>query len=241
MPKDSDLTGQGDGCTPCGLHEPLRTAYYDGKMLTARDLTAEQSYHNGMRYLGNMMLEGTGTVCGLKLLQHPDPGCRDTHMVLEKGMALDCCGQEIIVPQDTTIPFARLIAEDSAMQEALAEGEIDLRVRLCREDRAAELAPVLISDCCTDGTGQLPGRIAEGYGIALDVVKPGSLPVEREVIEPELDWVHSINTEDELPAAVAIDEEAGRVWVGSALDGEAILRAYDMATHAHQLSLTGMT
>jgi hypothetical protein len=243
MPKDCDPTKPdlGGACAPCGLHEPQRNAYYDGKMLTARDLTAEQTYMNGMRHLGNMLLEGEGTVCGLKLEQHPNDGCRDTHVVLRKGMALTCCGQEVIVPEDKTIPIASMIEADPDLQDAFAEAGQDLVVKLCHQDRPAEMAPVLISDCCADGSGQLPARIAETYGFALEAATPGSLKQERQVIQPELDWVHSINTEDETPTAVAIDEEADLVYVGSALDGAAVVRAYDMATHAHKLTLTGFT
>ena len=64
MPNDHDtgLVTASEDCAPCGLHEPTRVAYYDGKMLTARDLTAEQTYHIGMRHLSNMLLEGEGTV-----------------------------------------------------------------------------------------------------------------------------------------------------------------------------------
>lgn len=241
MPKDCDPTmpDLGGECAPCGLHEPQRNAYYDGKMLTARDLTAEQAYMNGMRHLGNMLMEGEGTVCGLKLEQHPNDGCRDTHIVLRKGMALTCCGQEVIVPEDTTIPIAKMFEENPDLQDAFADVGSDLVVKLCHQDRPAEMAPVLISDCCADGSGQLPARIAESYGFVLEAAEPGSLVTERQVIQPELEWVHSINTEDETPTAVAIDEEADLVYVGSGLGKSAVVRAYDMATHAHELTLTG--
>ncbi len=241
MPKDCEPTQTGDGCAPCGLHEPQRNAYYDGKMLTARDLTAEQNYMNGMRHLGNMLLEGEGTVCGLKLEQHPNPGCRDRFVVLRKGMALDCCGQEVIVPEDTTIPFADMIEADPELQDGLIEGGMDLVFKLCRDDQAAEMSPVLISDCCSDGSAQLPGRIAERYGFALELAEPGSLKTERQVIKPELDWVHSINSDEYVPTAVAIDEVRDLVYVGSSHNTTALVRAYDLTTHAHKLTLSGLT
>ena len=242
MPNDHDtgLVTAADACAPCGLHEPTRVAYYDGKMLTARDLTAEQTYHIGMRHLGNMLLEGEGTVCGLAVEQHPEPGCQSSHLVLRRGMALTCCGEEVIVPQDTTIPFRSLIEASPALMEAFADGGQDLVVTLCREDRGTEQAPVLISDCCSDGKGQLPGRIAEGYSIQLEAVAPGSLNVEREVIDPDLKWVHSINTQDARPTATAIDEDRNVVYVVTHLDGEATIRGYDMSTHAQLLTLTNL-
>ncbi|WP_052063672.1 hypothetical protein [Nitrincola sp. A-D6] len=243
MPKDMDLirNAPGGDCAPCGLHEPRRNAFYDGKMLTARDLTAEQTYMTAMRHLGNMLLEGEGTVCGLKLEQHPNDGCRDTHIILRRGMALGCCGQEILVPDDTSIPVREMIEADPDLQEALSEGSADLLVKLCREDRAAEMAPVLISDCCADGSGQLPGRIVEGFGIRLKAVAAGSEALERQVIQPELKWTHSINTGDEVPTALAIDEESRMVYVASSIDDSAFLRGYDMATQTHRLTLMGLS
>ena len=235
-PTQNNLIGD---CVPCGLHEPQRNAFYDGKMLTARDLIAEQSYMMAMRHLGNMLLEGEGTVCGLKLEQHPNDGCRDTHIVLRRGMAISCCGQEIIVPEDTTIPIRKMIENDTELQQALGEGGADLMVKLCREDRAAEMAPVLISDCCTDGSGQLPGRIVEGYGIQLEALSEGSLIEERQVIKPDLKWTHSINTGDEIPSALSIDEESRILYVASSLGDNAFLRGYDMATQSHRLTLSG--
>ena len=32
-------------CVPCGLHEPRRNVYFDGKLLLARDFEDEQVYH----------------------------------------------------------------------------------------------------------------------------------------------------------------------------------------------------
>jgi hypothetical protein len=227
-------------CAPCGLHVPQRNAYFDGKMLTARDLTAEQTYHNGLRHLGHSLLHGMGTVCGLNVLSHPQDGCKATHVVLTKGMALSCCGQEIIVPQDVTIPVQRMLQADTALQ-ALLTGANDLIISLCRQDSPAEFAPVLISDCCNGLDGKLPSRIAEGYGFKLTAEPPSARQVERAVLEPDLDWVHSINTNDELPTAVAVDEEEELVYVASTLDKQATIRAYSALTHSLELTLTGWT
>ncbi|MEL7097514.1 MAG: collagen-like protein [Pseudomonadota bacterium] len=242
MPNDHDtgLVTVQDDCAPCGLHEPRRVAYFDGKMLTARDLTAEQTYHIGMRQLSNMLLEGEGTVCGLAVEQHLEPGCQSTHMVLRKGMALDCCGQEVVVPKDTTIPFREMIEASPDLQEALAAPGQDLVIELCRLDAGVEESPVLIADCCSDGAGQLPGRIAEGYRVSLRAVPEGSLTEEREVIDPDLKWVHSINTLDRRPTVCAIDEDRNIVYVSTFQGGASEIRGYDMATHAHLLTLTDL-
>lgn len=229
-----------DDCAPCGLHQPQRNAYFDGKMLTARDLTAEQTYHNGLRHLGHSLLDGMGTVCGLKILSHPQDGCKATHVVLTRGMALSCCGQEIIVPQDVTIPVQRMLLADTALQ-VLLTGANDLILSICLQDNPAEFAPVLISDCCNGLDGRLPSRIAEGYGFKLSAEPAAARAKERTVLEPDLDWVHAINTNDELPTVVAVDEEEELVYVASTLDKQATIRAYSALTHSLELTLTGWT
>jgi len=243
MPNDHDtqLCQPGtpvETCAPCGLHQPVRNAYYDGRMIYARDMTAEQTYHNGLRHLGHQLLHGSGTVCGLKVLAHPQEGCRSTHVVLTRGMALDCCGQEVIVPQDVTIPVLRLLRENTALHGQL-DGTNRLVLSLCRMDSAAETGAVLLSECCAGLDGQLPSRIAEGYGFALSIAAPGSVAQERAVREPDLDWTGSLNTLDEVPSAVAVDHEEGLIWVASALAGQARIRAYDDGTHALTMTLTG--
>lgn len=245
MPNDIDTSlHPKDDCAPCGLHQPVRNAYYDGKMLTARDLDAEQTYMNGMRHLGNMMLEGKGTICGLKVVMHPEPGCRHSHLVLKAGIALSCCGQEIVVPKDVTIPVLEMLNADPDLQEALSEAKNELMVELCRDDKAIEMGPVLISDCCSGMNGQMPNRIAEDFGFRLRAVAPGSQSPTRTVLKPDLAWVHSLNQGDELPKAVAIDEENDLVFVGAQTvsDGDsstASVRAYSMTTHSHLLTLMG--
>lgn len=244
MPNDHDTAlcqppaVAADPCAPCGLHQPVRNAYYDGRMIYARDMTAEQTYHNGLRHLGHQLLDGAGTVCGLKVLAHPQEGCRSTHVMLTRGMALDCCGQEVIVPQDVTIPVLRLLRENTALQGQL-DGTNHLVLSLCRMDSAAETGAVLLSDCCAGLDGQLPSRIAEGYGFALGASAPGTRAEERAIRQPDLDWVRSLNTLDEVPTAVAVDGEEGLVYAASALAGQARIRAYRSATMALALTLAG--
>ena len=67
---------------------PRRVNFFDGLLLTAADLAAEQEYHRGMRYLHNR-LHGYGTVSGLEVTVargrvrvtpgagHRRPGARD--------------------------------------------------------------------------------------------------------------------------------------------------------------------
>ena len=65
--------------------------FFDGMMLTAADLAAEQEYHRGMRYLHNR-LHGYGTVSGLEVTV-------TRGVLVSPGWAIDVSGAEIVVAQ----------------------------------------------------------------------------------------------------------------------------------------------
>src|SRR6185369_4527424 len=55
-------------CHVCKVPHFDRNNYFHGKMLSARDLAAEQDYFNQKRWLINRMVLGWGVVCGLEVL-----------------------------------------------------------------------------------------------------------------------------------------------------------------------------
>jgi hypothetical protein len=83
-------------CGVCATNPFERNNYFYGKQFTVRDLVQEQSYFNDKRYLINRMVLGWGVVCGLEVYWDP----KRRRIVVTPGMALDCCGHEIIVCQD---------------------------------------------------------------------------------------------------------------------------------------------
>ncbi len=70
-----------------------RVNYYQGRLLTADDLRQEQEYHIGKRRLLNRCLHGAGVACGLNVQ------LRGQAVQVEPGLALDCSGREICVPE----------------------------------------------------------------------------------------------------------------------------------------------
>ena len=207
-------TTEFEDCVPCGLHTPKRTSYFDGKLLVARDFIAEQAYHIGKRQMLNQGLHGMGTVCGLKVIEHPAIDCRRDHMVLEPGLALDCCGRELIAERRTLIPFAQMIADDADLAARL-DGTRDLLVGLVRADEAAELAPVILPDCTDDAAAIRPGRVCEGVAIRLFAPDAAPASVETGVLRPELRWRHSIALSGQNPAALGVDADDGHLFVAA--------------------------
>ncbi|MEA3281831.1 MAG: hypothetical protein U9Q68_04605 [Euryarchaeota archaeon] len=76
-----------------------RNKYFYGKLMTVRDFETEQSYLNEKRYLLSRLIHGTGVVCGIEVIKTVVDGGKLT-LELTPGVAIDCCGREIVVGDD---------------------------------------------------------------------------------------------------------------------------------------------
>lgn len=88
-------------CGVCATPQFERNNYFFGKQFTVRDLQQEQSYFNDKRHLINRMVLGWGVVCGLHVEWKDDK----KRLVVQPGMALDCCGHEIVVCETQYLSF----------------------------------------------------------------------------------------------------------------------------------------
>jgi hypothetical protein len=86
--------------------EPLAYPRYSfGMLLEPRLLSLEHRYHAARANTHNARLHDFGTVCGLRVDPHPSKACANTYAILRPGIALDCCGHEIVVPEDLFVPL----------------------------------------------------------------------------------------------------------------------------------------
>jgi hypothetical protein len=92
-------------CPPCDIARFSRNNYYTGKLLTERELTAEQRYHIDKLRLHQLGLHGWGVVCGLKVTPHPE--CPSLYVVVKPGLAIDAAGREILVRSCVECPLPR--------------------------------------------------------------------------------------------------------------------------------------
>jgi hypothetical protein len=93
-------------CGVCKTPHFERNNYYYGKLMTVRDLHDEQSYFNEKRWLINRMVHGWGVVCGLEVVIDDTGGQNESEpkkVIIKPGLAIDCCGREILVCQDTKV------------------------------------------------------------------------------------------------------------------------------------------
>lgn len=202
-------------CVPCGLHQPVRNAYFDGRLLDGRAFIAEQDYNRGHRNMHNALLHGSGTVCGLKLIQHPLPNCRREYLVIEPGLALDCCGQEIVVPERTLVPIAEMLAADSDLADALEGGKKHLFVAIRRCDCGAEPMPLILPGCEGENGASAYSRTAEGFKFTLSARAPAEVTPLETPVNPKLNWVHTITLGAQTPIAVHFNDGEDLVQIAA--------------------------
>jgi hypothetical protein len=118
-------------CASCSNQGLARPRFFAGQLLTEDDLEALGSYVVGKNRLHNRMLFGDGVVCGLNVLCHP---CGGGKLVVKPGYALDCCGNDIVVP---------------------CEQELDV-LALLRELRETTLGPYGCKDPCAEAQSKEP-------------------------------------------------------------------------------------
>src|SRR5260370_23403580 len=96
------------GACGCGAIAFERNRYFTGKYMAARDFSGEQEYFLTRHRMHNRVLHGWGVVCGLRVVPHPDPHCRRRWVVVKAGIAIDCCGRELVLPCDTPLELTEI-------------------------------------------------------------------------------------------------------------------------------------
>lgn len=219
-------------CTPCGVKTFTRNHYFNGKLLVERDFVDEQIYHIAKNRLLNSVLHGDGTVCGLKLREHPSPDCRGEYVYVEPGVAMDCCGREIVIPRNTPIHVAALVEQAELEFDAEAS---DVYIAVRYSETPSEMIPVILPDCDCADQQTAANRIEETFEFAL--LKPEQeLAPEHIPIDAKLDWLHSINLAEQTPRAIAVDHQLQQVYVAALPDGEEdTARVFVYRTDNHDL------
>jgi hypothetical protein len=87
------------------LHHFEKNRYFQGKLMTARDMLTDQQYHTDRLETISKQTFGTGILTGLTVSEFTDEGDR-IQVTVEPGLALDPMGRPIVVrnPSTQTIP-----------------------------------------------------------------------------------------------------------------------------------------
>lgn len=216
--QNGKATDQSYGCVDCDVGPFTRNNYFMGKLLVERDFKDEQAYYMDKALLHNRQLHGCGVVCGLSVTEHEAGNCQPRYVCIEPGMAIDCCGHEIIVPEKECIDITQLETVKNLKNEVGDNAEpVTHRLQVCLRYRECptEEIPVLYDDYGCDDTRCAPNRILESYDVDVLVDEPDE---PKTLLSPRFEREFTIPLDEAV--AVALDEDGGSLYVlAGATDG----------------------
>jgi hypothetical protein len=116
---DYDMGKHKNDDDACELKKFERNNYFYGKLMTVDDFKQEQNYFNGKRHLLNRTVSGGGIICGLEAeVVDGNPKC--LVVKVSKGVAIDCCGREIVVsyPKENTLKVPEMESAEKRYGES---------------------------------------------------------------------------------------------------------------------------
>lgn len=210
-------------CGDCALESPRRFNPVTGMMVTDGDWAADQNYHRTALSGALQRLAGRGVACGLIPSAHPNPDCRDRYVIISPGVAIDCCGRQIVVPESETLdleayPQVQALAEEEAGDGEEAPPLHDLLICVRYLECPTDYLPVLYDDCgCQDGR-TAPSRILERWCLEIEV--DPEIPPDA-VGRPRIEARGAIGVAHAL--AVAVDPARNWLYVATADDPGSVL------------------
>jgi hypothetical protein len=219
-------------CLTCDFEPFVKNNYFTGKMMGASEFVAETHYHQEKLRLHQVRLHGWGVVCGLAVLQHPSIACRPRYVVVEPGSAVDCCGHDILVPEEEMLDLLSFPAVAALAKEAPAKLHV-LGICIRFVECPTETVPVLYDDCGCDDDGCAPNRILESY--ALDVVLDPPLAWRRRQLLAGLAGAMFARSPD--PGLGAATPRVGLAPVVVPAAGDATLYALDAGKPSQVIAL----
>ncbi len=98
------------GCAPCeetscSLDCLEKPKFFSGQLLSDQDLTSLVTWVENKSRLKRFYL-GWGIVCGLEVCCHPE---KEGQVIVKPGYAISCCGDDIVVCEDTTVDLCKEI------------------------------------------------------------------------------------------------------------------------------------
>lgn len=184
-----------------------RNRYFHGKLMTARDMAAEQDYHRRRLAAVSRGVLGTGVVTGLEVTDAEE---RDgtLRVTLEPGVALDPAGRPVVVPEGTgpitvkrpgsDAPFA---ADETAVGDRYA---LTLRYDACSTERVPAPGTEHAS-----GDGSEYGRVVETFVLEAELAEADD---DEDLVGPKPVPEVPLPGPDEAP------DEAGRRMAAESFD-----------------------
>lgn len=162
---------QHDKCGVCKIPAFERNNFFYGKLMTVRDFCDEQRYFNEKRWLLNRMISGWGVVCGLDVTVDTESGAT-SRLAVSPGLALDCCGREILVCETRWLKVPEDIFPDGGVQ---LSQEIDLVLCLEYHECKTEALNLPPTACDAKERGEF-NRVRDSFKLRIRRASEVDLP-----------------------------------------------------------------
>jgi len=170
----------------------VRPRFFTGQLLATEDLQQLIDWVAAKDRLHKRLLVGDGVVCGLQVGCAP---CGGGHVVVRPGYAIDCCGNDLLLPCEQDLDVNAMVRALLAEQRGVdcgdpcppatgkdgKEGTQTPRTHryglyICHVETLTDpLAPYATDEPC-DPAGCEPSRIREGVRFELRCVEPDKEP-----------------------------------------------------------------
>jgi hypothetical protein len=154
-----------------------RVNYPFGMVLGADDFRQEQLHHEWKSRLSNLLLHGSGTVCGLRVTPRPEAG--DIEIRVSPGYAVSPHGNWIWVERELCARLGEWIARNVPQSSPPVSGPQTVYVNLCYDECATDLVPIAGQPCANDEDSRAASRILETARAEFSWTQP-SPAVERQ-------------------------------------------------------------
>jgi len=227
---------------------PERPAFFEGQILAAADLTSAVDYGRGQAARHERYLHDWGIAEGLELTTGPDSSGQYFNVTLNRGLAIDGTGREIIVPTSVLLSTAEFFIANGASPQAATNYPI-----LLQGLDTSPAAAMLSTGAC--GPGGQATRTEDGFALTYGALgadlsldgqqvpdlTAGPVPVTGQPWQVLVGFVQCDASGQHFTAATV----AGRRYVGvkadtvSALSGTLALRSQPTATPGQPVLVVG--
>jgi hypothetical protein len=121
----------------------------------------------------NLLLHGSGTVCGLKVSSQLLTGGTDVQIAVSAGFAISPRGRWIRVERDQCAPLNQWLHTQTSLPYASpGPGAHQIYVTLCYNQCLTDLVPIAGQQCAPDADNQAPSRILESFNLQFSWTPP---------------------------------------------------------------------
>ena len=164
------------------LNTPERNNFFYGKLMDVDRCEKDHHYFNGKRWLINRLAVGCGVVRGLNVVKFPQ---NPELILIERGLAIDAWGREIVVASPAVIDPRQLTDEHGHPQGGRLGNGATVTISLRYKESKTDPVPVLAPDCSASTNSHdncAFGTIREEFSVLVhpqESASPAGEPVAR--------------------------------------------------------------